>query len=71
MKFTIKVEEILRRDIEVEAETADEALDKVCTMYTEEEIVLDYNDFTDVTIELVWMQFLMGCLIHPISQKTQ
>lgn len=53
MKFTIKVEEILRRDVEVEAENADEALDKVCTMYTEEEIVLDYNDFTDVKIEFV------------------
>lgn len=53
MTFKIKVEEILRRDVEVEAENADEALDKVHTMYTEEEIVLDYNDFTDVKIELV------------------
>lgn len=53
MTFTIKVEEILRRNIEVEAETADEALEKVCTMYSEEEIVLDYNDFTDVRIGFV------------------
>lgn len=53
MIFKIKVEEILRRYVEVEAENADEALDKVCTMYSEEEIVLDYNNFTDVKIELV------------------
>lgn len=47
-KYRIEVEETLERVVEVEANSVDEAIDKVHEMYKNEEIVLDENDFMDV-----------------------
>lgn len=43
-KFQIEVEEILQRVVDVEADSLEEALDKVDEQYHSEEIVLDYED---------------------------
>lgn len=45
MKYTVNVKEILSRDVEVEAESAEEAESIVEDMYQNQEIILDYEDF--------------------------
>lgn len=49
-KFNIQVKEILRRVVEIEAETLEEAIDIAKDMYQNEEIVLDADDFAFVGI---------------------
>lgn len=49
-KFNVQVKEILRRVVEVEAETLEEAIDIAKDMYQNEEIVLDADDFAFVGI---------------------
>lgn len=44
MKYTVKVEEILRRLVEVEANSPEEAENVVHKMYRDQEIVLDDSD---------------------------
>lgn len=51
MKYKIKVEEILRRVVEVEADSASEALIKVGQDYSKGEIVLDSSDFVEYGIK--------------------
>lgn len=48
MKYKVNVEELLSRIIEVEADSDEEAEDKVREMYKNEEIVLDTSDFQSV-----------------------
>jgi len=43
--FTVRVQEVLRRDVTVEAENADDAEEKVRGMYSNEGIVLTSDDF--------------------------
>lgn len=50
-KFNIQVKEILRRVVEIEADTLEEAINIAEDMYQNEEIVLDADDFTYVDIE--------------------
>ena len=50
-KFNVQVKEILRRVVEVEAETLEDAINIVDEMYQNEEIVLDADDFAYVDIE--------------------
>lgn len=45
MKFLVNVEEILTRDVIIEAENESEAEDKVEQLYRDCKIVLDYSDF--------------------------
>ena len=45
MKYLVKVEEILSREIIIEAEDETDAESKVNDLYRKEKIVLDYNDF--------------------------
>ncbi len=45
MKYLVNVEEILSRDLIIEAENESDAEDKVEQLYYDEKIVLDYNDF--------------------------
>ena len=52
-KFEVEISERLATFIEVEAETEEEAKDKVQEMYDKEEIVLDYNNFIESNIEVV------------------
>lgn len=49
-KFNVQVKEILRRVVEIEAETLEEAIDIAKDMYQNEEIVLDADDFAFVGI---------------------
>lgn len=48
MKYEINVEELLSRIVEVEADSEDEAEEKVREMYRNEDIVLDASDFQSV-----------------------
>lgn len=48
MKYKVNVEELLSRIVEVEADSDEEAEDKVREMYRNEEIVLDASDFQSV-----------------------
>ena len=45
MKYLVNVEEILSRDIIIEAEDETDAEYKVEQLYHQEKIVLDYSDF--------------------------
>lgn len=48
MKYKVNVEELLSRIVEVEADSENEAEDKVREMYMNEDIVLDASDFQSV-----------------------
>lgn len=45
MKYLVNIEEILSRDIIIEAENEADAVDKVEDLYSNCKIVLDYSDF--------------------------
>ena len=45
MKYTVVIEEILRREVAVEAKDAEEAEEIVEALYRKGEIVLDAGDF--------------------------
>jgi hypothetical protein len=47
-KYKVTIVECLSRTIEVDANSKDEAYDKVLTAYGHEDIVLDFMDFDDV-----------------------
>ena len=49
--FKTEITETLQRTIEVEAESEEDALQKVKEMYKNEEIVLDSSDFVGAEIE--------------------
>lgn len=51
MKFGISVKEVLQRTVIVEAESLDEAIEKVEDAVTRSEIILDADDFLDRDIE--------------------
>lgn len=53
MKYDVAIEEVLSRVIEVEADTIAEAYELAEAMYYDEEVVLDFNDFADVNIEVI------------------
>lgn len=53
MKFTVSFREVLERNIEIEAETKEEAYDIAKEMYDREEVVLDSSDLSeqDIVVE--------------------
>jgi hypothetical protein len=51
MKYNFVITETLRKIVRVEAETEDEAYDKVQDLYTSEDIVLTADDFVDNEFE--------------------
>lgn len=53
MKYDVAIEELLTRVIEVEADSIAEAFMVASELYYNEEVVLDFNDFADVNIEVV------------------
>ena len=57
-KYNIEVEEVLRRVIPIEANSIDEALDKVKEQYDEEEIVLDSNDYCQTSFDNLYSKKL-------------
>ena len=50
MKFYIDIVETLSRSVEIDAPDYNAAREKARQMYDNEDIVLDYNDMTDVQI---------------------
>lgn len=48
MKFDIVIEEKLKRIISIDANSLNEAIEKVEELYKKEEIILDYSDFESV-----------------------
>lgn len=52
-KYRFNIEEILNREVIVEAESLDEACNIVNKLYRDEEIVLDYADFTECNITYI------------------
>ena len=52
MKYTIRVREILSRDVEIEAENPEKARQLVKDKYAFEEIVLDYSDWKDTSFDI-------------------
>lgn len=53
MKYLIEITETLQRTILVEAETNDEAIERVESAYRSENIVLDSDDFVDNSINSI------------------
>ena len=51
MKYLVRVTETLARTVIVEANSMDEAVDKVDRAYDDAQIVLDYNDFSEYELE--------------------
>lgn len=51
--YKIEIQELLSRVIEIEASSAEEAIDKAREMYRAEEIVLDGDDYVDTEIIVV------------------
>ena len=52
-KFKIEIKEVLRRTIEIEADSLWEATEIAEEMYNNEEIVLDADDFSHMDIQKV------------------
>ena len=49
--YKLEIQELLSRIIEIEAPSAEEAIDKVKEMYRTEEIVLDSDDYVSTEID--------------------
>ena len=49
--YNVKITETLEREIDVEAESKKQAKEIVERMYSNEELILDYNDFQDYNIK--------------------
>lgn len=52
-KFTVQIEETLCLDVEVQAETEAEAICKVKDQYHNQEHVLDSNNYSATTFDIV------------------
>ena len=53
MKFKAVVTEILRREVEIDASSIGDAYDKVDSMISDCEIVLDADDFADRDVRII------------------
>lgn len=49
--FNIEITETLQKIIEIEADNEEDALHKVMRMYKNEEVILDYDNFVDVSFK--------------------
>ena len=52
-KYKFNIEEILNKEVIVEAENFEEAMKIINKLYRAEEIVLDYDDFVGYTINYI------------------
>ena len=52
-KYKFNIEEILNKEVTVEAEDFEEAMKIINKLYRDEEIVLDYDDFVGYTINYI------------------
>ena len=53
-KYKFNIEEILNKEVTVEAEDFEEAMKIINKLYRDEEIVLDYDDFVGYTINYIY-----------------
>jgi len=52
-KYKFNIEEVLNKEVTVEAESFEKAMKKINNLYKDEEIVLDYEDFIGYTINYI------------------
>ena len=52
-KHKFNIEEVLNKEVIVEAESFEKAMKKINNLYKDEEIVLDYEDFIGYTINYI------------------
>ena len=52
-KFTVEVTETLQRQVEIEAENEQEALQKAKELYRDEEIILGWQDFIENDFQII------------------
>ena len=52
-KYKFNIEEILNKEVTVEAEDFEQAMKIINKLYRDEEIVLDYDDFVGYTINYI------------------
>ena len=52
-KYKFNIEEILNKEVIVEAENFEEAMKTINKLYRDEEIILDYYDFVGYTINYI------------------
>ena len=52
-KYKFNIEEVLNKEVIVEAESFEKAMKKINNLYKDEEIVLDYEDFIWYTINYI------------------
>ena len=51
--YKFNIEEILNKEVTIEAENFEEAMKIINKLYRDEEIVLDYDDFVGYTINYI------------------
>ena len=52
-KYRFNIDEILNKEVTVEAEDFEQAMKIINKLYRDEEIVLDYDDFVGYTINYI------------------
>lgn len=52
-KYKFNIEEVLNKEVTVEAESFEKAMKIINNLYKDEEIVLDYEDFIGYTINYI------------------
>lgn len=52
-KYRFNIEEILNKEVTVEADDFEQAMKIINKLYRDEEIVLDYDDFVEYTINYI------------------
>ncbi len=52
-EYEVEIEEVMQRRVKINAENEEEAIKLIKEKYNKEEIVLDYNDFKDVSFNNV------------------
>ena len=53
-KYKFNIEEILNKEVTVEAKSFEEAMKIINKLYRDEEIILDYDDFVEYTINYIY-----------------
>jgi predicted transcriptional regulator len=67
--FQIRVQELLTIDVEIEANSVEDAVAKVIKQYKEEEIVLDAEDFVEVNFIDANLQDAINNERHDLMRK--
>ena len=53
-KYKFNIEEVLNREVIIEAENFEGAMKIINKLYRDEEIILDYDDFVEYTINYIY-----------------